>query len=115
MRNRNDEYEPDIQIEFDEPIDSEEDADEYENPYEDYNWYELEVAETAVKIVRVLAKTKESAEEYLQDKLDEIDMDKDIDSYEKEIRLVEECEPVDCDYEVPKWWYEEEGEDDDNR
>ena len=29
---------------------------------------------------------------------------------EKEIRLVEECEPVDCDYEVPKWWYEEEGE-----
>ena len=27
MSNRNDEYEPDIQIEFDDPIDSEEDGD----------------------------------------------------------------------------------------
>ena len=86
-----------------------ENMDEYENPYGDYNWYEVEVIETAVKVVRVMAKNAESAAGYLERvvSLDNIDTNKDIDKYTKELGAVFECDPVDTDFMVPEWWYED--------
>ena len=110
MRNRNDEYEPDIQIEFDEPIDSEEAADEYENPYDDYEIWDVEITETVVKKIAVFAKDEKTAKELIESKLDSIDMN-DIDEYHKTVEVMGNDGSSVADYTVPLEWYQEDDED----
>lgn len=110
MRNRNDEYEPDIQIEFDDPIDSEEDDDEYENPYDDYEIWDVEITETVVKKIAVFAKDEKTAKELIESKLDSIDMN-DIDEYHKTVEVMGNDGSSVADYTVPLEWYQEDDED----
>lgn len=101
------ELEPGTEFEYNEPcgedyckIDFNEDC-----PYKDYETYGLTIEETVRKVIHVLAKDAESAELYLTELLDEIDMEKDIDEYKKSITLVEESDSI-ADYTVPLEWYE---------
>ena len=110
MRNRNNEYEPDIQIEFDDPIDSEEDDDEYENPYDDYEIWDVEITETVVKKIAVFAKDEKTAKELIESKLDSIDMN-DIDEYHKTVEVMGNDGSSVADYTVPLEWYQEDDED----
>ena len=110
MKKRNDEYEPDIQIEFDDPIDSEEDDDEYENPYDDYEIWDVEITETVVKKIAVFAKDEKTAKELIESKLDSIDMN-DIDEYHKTVEVMGNDGSSVADYTVPLEWYQEDDED----
>ena len=93
-----------------EPIEIEDDYDDADEEFEledGYRWYEAEVTETVTKIVRVMAKDKDSAKAYLEEcALSDIDMEKDIDEYNRKVAAVEETDPVDAEYRVPEWWYE---------
>lgn len=92
-------------------IDVEDDYDDADEEFEleddGYRWYEAEVTETVTKIVRVMAKDKDSAKGYIEEcVLSDIDMEKDIDEYTRKVTAIEESDPVDAEYRVPEWWYE---------
>lgn len=80
---------------------------EIENPYEDYETYEVTVVEMVKKVFRCWAKDAESAEEYVHIGLMDIDMERNIDKYDRYIETVEKCDPGTCDFTVPLSWYEE--------
>ena len=108
MRKNIYELEPGTEFEYEEPCGGEDycEIDFNEDyPYKDYKTYDLTVEETAKKVIRVYAKDAKSAELYLTEFLDEIDMAKNIDEYEKRIALVEESDSI-ADYTVPVEWYE---------
>jgi hypothetical protein len=75
-----------------------------ENPYEDYDCYDVVITETAVKHISVFARSEEDAASYIEGRLDSIDMEKDIDECHKEITLVAYGDSAECDYDVPLWW-----------
>lgn len=108
MRKNIYELEPGTEFEYEEPCGEDfceiEDFNE-DYPYKDYETYDVTVAEMVKKVIRVFAKNAESAKAYLLDHLDEIDMERDIDDYDKSITLVEESDSI-ADYTVPLEWYE---------
>ena len=83
-----------------------------ESPYEDYDCYDVTITETAVKHISVFARSEEDAASYIEDRLDSIDMEKDIDEYHKGIALVElDDGGAEYGYCVPMWWGTERTED----
>ena len=97
-------YEREPDVEFDEiALDyDDDDGEEDENPYEEYSTYELGIAVTEIKYIRVFAPNAKTAKEYITDfvGLDDIKMD-DIDKYAKETGAVEEAPGEEPDYTVP--------------
>jgi len=93
------EREPEPEIEFDE---IEDDDEEGETPYEEYSTYELGIAVTEIKYIRVFAPNAKTAKDYITDfvGLENIVMD-DIDEYRKEIVSVEDAPFEEHDYTVP--------------
>ena len=81
-------------------------SEQMENPYEDYETFEVVVKETVKKNYKVWAKDPESAKEYVDTYLNELDMAHGIDEYDICVDSVEECEPGTCDFTVPLRWYE---------
>ena len=78
---------------------------------DDWDTYDVVVEEVVRKIVHVYAKDAESAKKYLTEfvGLDKIDMEKDIDEYERNVTKVEESGVASHDYAVPsdlyEWWW----------
>ena len=113
MRSRNDEIDRDPDAEFDyEDFEVEHgEVIEVENPYDDYEIWDVEITETAVKKIAIFAKDAESAQEYAETLLDKIDLSHDIDQYEKKAEVKGDDGSSVTDYTVPLWWYQEEDED----
>ena len=87
---------------------------ENENPYEEYDIYDIEVTETVTKLTSIFAKDEESAKQYFEDLyLDKFDMKSGIDSYEKTVTVysADESGRATADYTVPPWFYGEDEEE----
>lgn len=81
--------------------------DNIKNPFDGYGMYEFVVSEKVSKNVRVYARDPDSAMDYIQEFLDDIDMEKDIDDYKRTVVYGAESEASDYDYIVPPCLYEE--------
>jgi hypothetical protein len=76
---------------------------ECENPYEDYDLYDVEITETVTRKISVFAKDAKSAREYIESL--NIDMQTNIDEYERSTTVADWCGSSDADYTVPLEWY----------
>jgi len=99
------EREPEPEIEFDE---IEDEGEEMDYLYEGYTTFELTIAETMEKKVRVYARDAKTAEAYITEQIgvSNIQM-QDIDSYKKTVTVVEEAPGEEAEYTVPLYWYED--------
>ena len=104
MKKYDDDYEGFDYESYDEELDDSE-IEEIENPYDDYEMFDLEVVETIKKKICVFAKDKESAKKCLEENLDKIDMD-NVDEYKKEVYTTEWCGSQSWDYAVPLEYYD---------
>ena len=108
MKNRNLELAENMDARFDfEAYDADRQVapvEEYENPYEDYDLWDVEITESVKKVIHVGAKDAKSAKEYVESQLDSIDMSKDIEEYKKTVIAIESG-GSDADMTVPLWWY----------
>ena len=95
------EMEPEPEIEFDE-IEDDDDGEAPDNPYEGYSTYEVSIAETMIKAVRVFAPDADKAKEYITDfvGLDNIEMT-DIEEYKKLVVSVVDAPGEEPDYTYP--------------
>jgi hypothetical protein len=112
MRNRNNEIERDPDAEFDYKDFEVEHGEviEAENPYDDYEIWDVEIREVAIKKVAVFAKDADTARELIESKLNSIDMN-DIDEYHKTVEVMGNDGSSVADYTVPLEWYQEEDEE----
>ncbi len=116
MKNRNNEIEiaPEMEFDYDE-FDEEQrniPVEVHENPYEDYEVWDVEITETVTKKIAIFAKDPESAQEYTEELLDKIDLSHDIDQYEKKAEVKGNDGSTCFDYTVPLWWYEKDEDED---
>lgn len=112
--NRNDEIETEIAFDYDD-FDEEEalkrgfveqDNSCDENPYEDYDIYDVVITETVTKKIAVFAKDAKSAQEYVEEEiLDDIDMKNDIEEYKRTAEGMDDEGSTSSDITVPLWWY----------
>ena len=109
MINRSRELEPDYNAAFDYEAYDEEFHDassvNIEDPYEEYECFDVEVCEVVTKNISVFAKDKKSAKEYVSENLESINMEKDIDEYIKVVTVAEQGDSS-CEMTVPLWWYD---------
>ena len=114
-KNRNDEIETEIAFDYDD-FDEEEalkrglveqDNSCDENPYEDYDIYDVVITETVTKKIAVFAKDAKSAQEWVEEALlDDIDMVHGIEEYKRTAEGMDDEGSTSSDYTVPLWWYE---------
>lgn len=110
--NRNDEIETEIAFDYDD-FDEEEALKrgfvEQENPYDDYDIYDVVITETVTKKIAVYAKDAKSAQEWVESEiLDDLDMEHDIEELKRTAEGMEEEGSSCADVTVPLWWYEKE-------
>ena len=117
MRNRNDETDFEIAFDYDDwdeeqALKSGKTAEEHENPYEDYDIYDVVVTETVKKKVAVFAKDAKSAQKWVEDTmLDSMDMERDIEEYTRTAKVTDDEGSTSFDETVPLWWYEDNEDD----
>lgn len=112
--NRNDELETEIAFDYDD-FDEEEalkrgfikqDNSCDENPYEDYDIYDVVITETVTKKIAVFAKDAKSAQEWVEEAiLDDLDMVHGIEEYKRTAEGMDDEGSASSDYTVPLWWY----------
>lgn len=112
MRNRNKEMQVEAGFDYDD-FDEEQALKDgrvevYEDPYEDYDVYDVVITEIVKKKVAVYAKDAKSAQEWVEGSLlDEMDMEHDVEEVKRTAEGMEEVGSTSYDVTVPLWWYEE--------
>lgn len=109
-KNRNDEMETEIAFDYDD-FDEEEELKrgfvEQENPYDEYDIYDVAITETVTKKIAVFAKDAKSAQEWVEEAiLDDLDMVYGIEEYKRTAEGMDDEGSTSSDYTVPLWWYE---------
>lgn len=110
-KKRNDEMEVEIAFDYDD-FDEEQAWKEgrvivCENPYEDYDIYDVVITETVTKKIAVFAKDAKSAQEWVEEAiLDDLDMVHGIEEYKRTAEGMDDEGSTSSDYTVPLWWYE---------
>lgn len=115
MRNRNNETDFEIAFDYDDwdeeqELKSGKPIEEHENPYEDYEIFDVIITETVKKKIAVFAKDEKSALEYVEDTiLNSIDMEHDVEEYDRKAEIFDSGS-TSYDHTVPLWWYEDDEE-----